>query len=118
MSATHDLLGTRTIPCSGGDLTIELYATGRDRGGKSVLAYRLLQGSEVVFSGDDFCPSPLHADDSEESFAAIVGFLSLRPGDTDAEYFESYTERQLEFVSEYGDEMTLWAADIESGEGR
>jgi len=51
----------------------------------------------VIFEGRDFRPSPLHAWDSDETVAAIMGFLTLRLGDTDREYFASYTAEQIEF---------------------
>ena len=51
----------------------------------------------VIFEGRDFRPSPLHAWDSDETVAAIMGFLTLRVGDTDRDYFENYTVGQIEF---------------------
>ena len=32
-----------------------------------------------------------------KTVAAIMGFLTLRPGDTDRDYFDSYTAEQIEF---------------------
>jgi len=51
----------------------------------------------VIFDGRDFRPSPLHAWDSDETVAAIMGFLTLRLGDTDREYFDRYTAEQIKF---------------------
>jgi hypothetical protein len=67
----------------------------RDARGQDYLAYQLTDGGEVVFQGDDFSGSPMHADDSDETVGGLLGFLSLCPGDTDDEYFDSYTVRQL-----------------------
>lgn len=44
---------------------------------------------------------------------ALLGFLALRPGDTDAEYFERYTPEQLDFAAEHGDELQIWAMELE-----
>jgi hypothetical protein len=44
----------------------------------------------VLFQGEDFAGSPLHTDDLDETVAALLSFLSLRPGDTDREYFDNY----------------------------
>ena len=52
----------------------------------------------VLFHGDDFGPSPMHADDSDATLRALLGFLTLRPGDTDREYFAHYTPRQRAFA--------------------
>jgi hypothetical protein len=49
----------------------------------------------IIFEGEDFAGSPMDADDSDETVAALLTFLTLRRGDTDAEYFESYTPEQL-----------------------
>lgn len=52
---------------------------------------------ELLFSGDDLGCSPLHGPESMESAKALLCFLTVRKGDTDEEYFDSYTPRQLEF---------------------
>ena len=67
----------------------------RDWRGQTVLAYELKDGRKVIFSGDDFAGSPMHADDSRETVASLLGFLTLKPGDTDREYFDKYTKDQL-----------------------
>ncbi len=51
----------------------------------------------VIFDGRDFRPSPLHAWDSDETIAAVMGFLTLCLGDTDRDYFDSYTAEQIAF---------------------
>lgn len=76
--------------------TLRLWDTGkRDWRGQTKLDYELKDGRKVVFAGDDFAGSPMHADDSRETVAALLGFLTLKPGDTDADYFEQYTPEQL-----------------------
>jgi hypothetical protein len=78
------------------DFTLKLWDTHRtDRYGKSVLAYKLYDNGRVIFRGEDFHNSPLHAIDSLETVEGLLAFLTLRPGDTDPDYFESYTLRQL-----------------------
>ena len=41
------------------------------------------------------------ADDSDECLATLLVFLTLRPGDTDADYFDGYTERQRDWTQDY-----------------
>jgi len=81
--------------------------------GKSILGYRLLDRvGNVIFEGEDFCCSPLHAIDSDDALAGLLTFLSLQPGDTDDEYFEDYTDEQLEYVAGYGECLSLlYASD-------
>lgn len=73
------------------------------------LTYELKHNDKVMFSGNDYKPSPMYDPLSEESARRIIGFLSCRPGwDTDDEYFQDYTEEQKEFALRYGEEMSLW----------
>lgn len=51
-----------------------------------------------LFEGDDFSPSPMTVIDSDEALRCLIGFLTLRLGDTDKEYFKDYTDEQLEFA--------------------
>jgi hypothetical protein len=101
----------------GATYRLTLWDTGRmDGRGQSKLGYRferlpepstLPQGMEdapapgVIFEGEDFAGSPMHADDSDETLAALLGFLTLRKGDTDAEYFENYSPEQLAWSESY-----------------
>jgi hypothetical protein len=99
--------------------------TGRTGfGGKYLIGYRLSIGEKrhqnvlgnpavwtVLFEGEDFGCSPMHAIDSDEACAGIMAFLTLRPGDTDAEYFESYTPEQLEYCSQHAEAL---ASEVEN----
>jgi hypothetical protein len=75
-----------------------------DRDGKYRVCYvfsRLVKGkrAEVLFTGDDYCPGRGTAIDSIESARGLLGFLTLRPGDTDSEYFERYSDAQRAFAA-------------------
>ncbi len=95
---------------------LHLYDTCRvDCQGKSILAYELLDeehGGKLIFEGDDFHASPLHAIDSDATAASLLGFLSLRPGDTDSEYFDCYGSEQLEWCQVRGEELALLAEEL------
>jgi hypothetical protein len=77
----------------------------RDYRGQTKIGYRFCDGGKVIFTGEDFCASPLHADDSPESVHALLGFLSCQPGDTDAEYFKDYTPAQMAWAQSYRAEL-------------
>ncbi len=97
-----------------GPFSLSLRDTGRtDSRGCSVLGYELRHEGAVVFEGEDFRGSPLHADDSDATVAAILSFLSLKPGDTDREYFESYSPEQLEWADLHGEELAFLAFELE-----
>lgn len=91
--------------------TLRVWDSGRlDARGCSFLRYELRTGfgdsSVVLFEGEDFAGSPLHADDSDETMRSLLTFLTLRPGDTDAEYFDSYTPEQLEWCEAHAEELS------------
>jgi len=93
--------------------TLMVWDTGRrDARGQSKLGYSLRQYARpgarprVIFLGSDFAGSPLHADDSDQTIAALLSFLTLRPGDTDREYFDKYTPEQLQFASEHAEALS------------
>lgn len=87
------------------------WSTGRyDVRGQSIIGYRLTMHTPhdprphvvrsmatVLFEGEDFAGSPMHADDSDECMRSLMTFLTLRPGDTDAEFFTSDTQEQREY---------------------
>jgi hypothetical protein len=72
--------------------------------GKHRLAYEFKYKTDqgfyqVLFYGEDFYNSPLHSVDSIETVRALLSFVTLKPGDTDAEYFDNYTSLQKEWIN-------------------
>ena len=99
------------------DFRLQLFDTGRtNHYGKSVLAYEFAHQDIIIFEGEDFACSPLHAIDSDETVASLLTFLSLRPGDTDDDYFVSYTPDQMVFALAYGEELSIIAYEMENPE--
>lgn len=47
--------------------------------------------------------------DSDRALAALLGFLTLRPGDTDDEYFEHYTAVQREYCAQHAETLACEA---------
>lgn len=90
----------------GPTFTLTTYDAGT-RNGRNRVAYRLQQSNVKlpVFEGADFGCSPLHAIDSNDTVKGILAFLTLRIGDTDREYFASYTEAQYAFASEHAESL-------------
>jgi len=93
--------------------TLRTWDTGRTKGAgmmaRTRIGYELRDPSgQVLFSGDDFGPSPLHADDADETLRGLCGFLFLCPGDTDVEYFADYSAAQLAFADSSECEQLAW----------
>ena len=86
-----------------------------DHYGKSILRYQLdiLPGGPAVelFSGSDFACSPMHAIDSDRALASLLTFLTLRPGDTDREYFDAYTPEQMAYANEHAETLAGYVTD-------
>ena len=85
--------------------------TTRLNGPQWQLGYRLAMkenGKEpvVLFQGEDYGYSPLHATDSDACIAGIMNFLTLRPGDTDREYFDEYTQEQLDYCCHHAEALS------------
>lgn len=79
-------------------VSLSLYDTGKtDNYGKTNIGYRLTVKGKVIFQSKDFHCSCLVAIDSRECADELMGFLTLKKGDTDKEYFDEYTPAQLEW---------------------
>ena len=96
------------------DFRLDLFYAGTGWG-RVRLAYEFRDRGEVIFTGDDFYPSPLYAYDGDEAIVSLLGFLSLRPGDTDRAYFDRYTNRQLAWMYERGEALSYVTLVLDEG---
>jgi len=92
---------------------LELWDTNKLTGmGKPRLGYRLTapanKGGDVIFEAEDFGCAPSVAIDSDMAVRELMGFLTLRPGDTDRDYFDKYTPRQWQFVEENAEALAIF----------
>lgn len=100
----------RQVRIAGHSLTIR--DSGRvDRLGKTILQCRLKHGRQVIFEGANFACSPIHAIDSDEAIKSLLGFLTLQSGDTDEEYFESYSPKQIAWRDEHAESLAMAVGD-------
>lgn len=76
--------------------------------------YELYCAGRLIFSGKDL-GGPSGATEDEIARAAI-GFLTLRPGDTDDEYFDDYTPYQCEWRDLYAEELSMILHDEDGDE--
>lgn len=59
-----------------------------------------------IFEGEDYGCSPLYAIDSDDCVFALMGYLTLRPGDTYREHFDGYTDLQREFCDNFAESLS------------
>lgn len=66
---------------------------------------------QVIWTrGTNYIGIPAHQTiDGTYAKAAALRHLAMKPGDTDADYFEGWTDTQLEFADTYGDEIRMIA---------
>lgn len=102
-------------PDPANEMELYLFHTGKqDHAGRDILAYRFYDGPYTIFEGMDFSNSPLNALDSPETISAMLSFLSLEEGDTDAEYFEDYSSDQLEWRDARAEDLKNSMYDFQS----
>jgi hypothetical protein len=96
---------------NGPKFTLRTWDSGRCDGyGKPILAYEFTMNGEVVFEGEDF--ACFYAVDSDAALAGLMGFLTLRPGDTDPDYFAGYSPEQLAFAREHAEALQMECLEI------
>lgn len=86
--------------------TLTLLQAGHDAEGRQRWRYRLNAGTETVFTGDDL-RSPVGDCSADSAARAALGFLTLRPGDTDAEYFDDYTPAQEAWRDTHAENLSI-----------
>lgn len=79
---------------------INVFVSLQYTGGNNI-KYFMFLNNELLFSGNDFRSSPFHNQDDIESIISLLGFLTLKPGDTDEDYFEKYTENQMNWAKSF-----------------
>lgn len=104
----------RYVSLVGTGYRLHTWDTGRsDSRGASYVGYAFYppKSRKPLFAGTDFSPGMFTSIDSNEALRGLLGFLTLRPGDTDEEYFEKYTPEQLEWAIRNGEMMSEWGSD-------
>lgn len=84
--------------------------------GHTHLGYRFVApNGTILFQGTEYGVPGGVAIDSDEMLIELLKWFTLKPGDTDDEYFEKYTPEQLEFAE--SDDAQQLALDLEYGHG-
>lgn len=101
---------TPFIKGAGPIFTLQLFDAERtdDRGAYGV-CFRLLMAGKPLFEamtskGAFYGHSAV---DSDEAIKGVMSFLTLKPGDTDDDYFNRYTKRQRFYCEKYAEALSL-----------
>ncbi|MGW0804749.1 hypothetical protein [Nonomuraea sp. NPDC002799] len=100
------------------DHTLELWPHGRTADGRIRWLYRLAHRNRTIFSATDIA-SPvgivLSTSALISSAMTVLNYLTLRPGDTEAEYFDGYTRTQITWRDRFAEELSLYALEDACG---
>lgn len=93
---------------------LELWPNGRTAEGRIRWLYRLSRRNRTIFFATDIS-SPtgtvLSTNTLISSATTVLGYLTLRPGDTDADYFDTCTPAQIAWRDSYAEELALYALE-------
>jgi len=78
----------------------------RDYSGKDILGYCLKRGEEVLFEGEDFSASPIHAIDSDEVLRGMIALIVYPDVDSRPEHL---TGEQEEWLRSDSESLIEWA---------
>lgn len=120
MERMRSLVFTPYLEGKGPKFRLRLYDLGSEgfdrRDNRQKIGYTLVAISPdgvktAIFRGKDFGPSLMHSTDGKETVKALMSFLCLRKGDTDAEYFDRYTLAQLAFSALHAEALDCAVRD-------
>lgn len=94
--------------------SLELWPTARADDGRLRWHYRLSRKSRTVFAVSDISSAVgavLTAEELIRTARTVLAYLTLRPGDTDAEYFDAYTRAQLAWRDRFAEALSIYAME-------
>ncbi|GII52831.1 hypothetical protein Pth03_12200 [Planotetraspora thailandica] len=96
------------------DHLLEIDAADRTDEGRIRWRYRLSRRRRTIFAASDVCSGVGAVLSGEELISAartVLRYLTLQPGDTDAEYFDAYTRTQRDWRDRYAEDLSIYAMD-------
>lgn len=74
---------------------------------KNKINIEVRQGGKVIFPlGSLWCATP-RSIDGIEAKELVMSTVEMKPGDTDKDYFNSYTPEQLQWALKYGESISM-----------
>ena len=89
-------------------IIVRAWETGFQSPNHTRLDIEVRQGGAVIFPrGSLWCGIPSHQSiDGIDAKECVLGLVSMRPGDTDSDYFDSYSTDQLAWANEFGEALS------------
>lgn len=113
MNREHDFLFELRFRLSSGPLVIRAFEGPFQYPSHTRIDCELVQDGKTIFKrGDTWCGIPCnHSIDGVYARELVVSTLSIKPGDTDSDYFDSYTADQLRWVEANREELDMLKQD-------
>ncbi|MFD0883007.1 hypothetical protein ACFQ08_00285 [Streptosporangium algeriense] len=95
------------------DHLLEVWPAGH-QDGRIRWYYRLSRKSRTIFAASDICSAAgtvLSTQELARAARSVLAFLTLRPGDVEAEYFDVYTATQLAWRDRYAEDLAVFALE-------
>lgn len=102
------------LPGKGPTFDLVTWDTGRfARTGQCIIGAALFssESEDPIFHCEEIGVPPSQAIDSDDATRGALGWYTLRPGDTDPDFFAEYTEAQLAFASAHAESLSLYAME-------
>lgn len=100
------------------NLKLVMFWDGCTQGSKPRLSFILSHNNEELYKGDDLCLGAGTAPDSKQAVIDCLGFMTVKPGDTDEDFFKDHSSKFLELLEEDPDmiieNIRLYLYDIET----
>ncbi|MEV7012697.1 hypothetical protein [Streptosporangium sp. NPDC051022] len=99
------------------DHLLEIWPAGY-RDGRIQWYYRLSRKRRTIFAASDIrsaAGTVLSTQELVNAARSVLAFLTLRPGDVEAEYFDAYTATQLTWRDRYAEELAAFAMEDTCG---
>lgn len=78
-----------------------------DSAGRVRLTVEVKHGRAVIFPKGQLTCALHGTSDGIKAKELVMALVAMRPGDTDADYFEDYTAEQLAWVTEHGEAIGI-----------
>lgn len=94
--------------------TLHLYDVhNSDDAGRWGVGFVFKEGRRVVFSAltSETAAYGHHTVDGDDAVKNVMGWITLKPGDTDDEFFAKYTPEQLAFVRAHAEILSCEVMD-------
>jgi hypothetical protein len=69
------------------------------------VGYRFFHDGRLIFEGDDIGVPPDQSLDGDETVRGVLGFLALRPGGVEPDYFAGYTCSQVAWRDQHAEDL-------------